>query len=344
MSMPTGRLAFKYRSADSSTLARDLDSLQNATFYAAARHTLNDPFEGRFDRSSLDAQFFLLRSLISKTVPAASTSLDDVSQAADQVLQFVDKSGVFSLSYNPLQELIWAHYGGSHRGFCVGYDIQKLVAFEPNTYHFLDVQYSDAAPSLQSTDLLGTDSSARVLRKMLGVKSKPWAYEEEVRVITTPPGLHEHDYRALKVVYFGLQSSEDTRMAVMETLSGRGVRYEQVVSPHSSYALQSISIPDRYASAPKYKVNLAPISEGAISPDYLKPEQKQYSEYLYKAAEIVRREPYCREVQLVDFSAARSTPRRPIIFVQYLRAPNRWVNSYLSLPEIDTGYAGLGNI
>jgi hypothetical protein len=338
----SGRLAYKYRGGNPDTLARDLQCLADAKFYAADRHAMNDPFEGRFDRASLDAQFSALKSLVSATAPSASGSLDDVSRAAEGVLAFVDKSGVFSLSYNPLQELIWAHYGGSHRGFCIGYDTLKLVDFEPSVHHVLDVQYSNAAPTLTSTDLLSPDSPVSVLRKMLGVKSKPWAYEEEVRVVTQPFGLHEHDYRAVKVLYFGLRCPDSTIAAVMETLAGRNVTYQQVISPQSSYALKSAPIPDRYASAPRYRANCAPINVGAISPDYLKPEQRQYAAYLTRAAEIVRREPYCQEIQLVDFSGAKSTPKKPVIFVQYLRAPNKWVNHYLTLPEIDKQYASLG--
>lgn len=338
----SGRLAYKYRSGDPSTLSRDLESLRDATFYAAERHALNDPFEGRFNRATLDAQFSLLKTLTSGAAPSASKSLDDVSQAINGVLDFVDKSGVFSLSYNPLQELIWAHYGGSHCGFCIGYDTQKLVDFEPNVHHLLDIQYSNAAPTLASNDLLCAESPVGVLRKMLGEKSKPWAYEEEVRVITQSPGLHEHDYRAVRVIYFGLRCPESTRTAVMETLAGRGVNYQQVISPPASYTLKAIAIPDKYVSAPKYRQNLAPINDGAIYPDYLKPEQKRYAAYLSKAAEIVRREPYCQEIKLVDFSGSRSTPSKPIIFVQYLRSPNKWVNHYLTVPEIDKEYAALG--
>lgn len=338
----SGRLAYKYRSGDASTLRRDLQSLADATFYAADRHALNDPFEGRFDRTSIDTQFSALKTLVSVASPSAAKSLDGVSQAVESVFAFVDKSGVFSLSYNPLQELIWAHYGGSHRGFCIGYDTNKLVDFEPNVHQILDVQYSNAAPTVASTDLLSAETPVAVLHKMLGVKSKPWAYEEEVRVVTNPPGLHSHDYRAVKVVYFGLRCPESTILAVMESLAGRGVTYQQVMSPQSSYALKAVAIPDMYASAPPHRANYAPIIEGAICADYLKPEHKKYAAYLTKAAEIVRREPYCQEVHLVDFSGAKSTPNKPIIFVQYLRAPNKWVNHFLTLPEIDKQYAALG--
>ncbi len=337
-----GRLAYKYRSGDQSSLQRDLQSLADAKFYAADRHSLNDPFEGRFNRESLDSQFAALKTMVAKAVPSASTHLGRVSSALEEVLAFVDKSGVFSLSYNPLQELIWAHYGGSHRGFCVGYDTHKLIDFEPHIHRVLDVQYSNTMPSVASPDLITADSAISILRKMLGVKSTPWSYEEEVRVISQPPGLHDHDYRAVKVVYFGLRCPQSTAWAVMEALAGRDVSYHQVISPPSSYALRFNPIPDGFASAPKYKANCAPILDGAILPDYLRPEQKQYAAYLRKAAEIVRREPYCQEIQLVDFSGAKSTPSKPVIFVQYLRAPNKWVNHYLTPQQIDEQFAALG--
>ena len=342
MNKPAKRLAFKYRSGDASTLERDLTSLRDATFYAANRHTLNDPFEGRFDRTPLDSQLDAIRGLVAAITPTASASLDAVSAAVNEVLEFVNKSGVFSLSYNPLQELIWAHYGGSHRGFCVGYDLGKLVEFEPSIHYFLDVQYSNAAPLLESADLIAAGSHIDVLKKMLGVKSKPWAYEEEVRVITVPPGLHEHDYRAVKVVYFGLRCADGTRSAVMEALAGRGVSYEQVISQSSSYSLHTKKLPDEYELAPKYKLTVAPVNEGAIYPDYLKPEQKQYAGYLYKAAEIVRREPYCLEVSNVDFSGSESKPGMPIIYAHYLRAPNRYVKRLFSLSDIEKQYKALG--
>ena len=341
MNTSPSRLAFKYRSGDLQTLERDRGSLRDATFYAALRANLNDPFEGRFDRTRLDSQFSALRQMAEGFAPTATASLDVAAIAANEVLSFVDKCGVFSLSYNPLSELVWAHYGGSHRGFCAGYDLPKLVEFEPNLHYCLDVQYNNTAPVLQSEQLVGASTPIAILQSILGVKSTPWQYEQEVRIITTPPGLHEHDYRAVRKVYFGLRCPESTRLAVMEVLAGRGVTYEQVESPATSYALSCRPIQDAYAYAPKYKLNLAPINEGAISPDYLKPAQKQHQAYLFRAAEIVRREPYCKEIKLVDFSGSKSTPEQPIIFVQYLRAPNKWFNHYLSLPEIDKQYEEL---
>ena len=61
-------IAYKYRSGDSETLERDLQALRDATFYAAKRDKLNDPFEGRFNRTELDTQLTAIRYIESPRV------------------------------------------------------------------------------------------------------------------------------------------------------------------------------------------------------------------------------------------------------------------------------------
>jgi len=332
------RLAFKYRSGDEATLPRDLLALQESRFYAGTRHALNDPFEGRFDRSYLDAQTEAIRTAMTAMNDRVRGSFEDVSHLIEEVLSFVEKCGIFSLSYNPLNELIWAHYGGSHKGFCIGYDLEKLISFEPTQFNCIEVAYTDCEPSVEVGDLLLEESHFKMLQKILGTKSSPWSYEQEIRVVTTPPGLHEHDFRAVKEVYFGLRCSSDTRQAVMQALAGRHVQYKQITSLHPSYLLAAEEIPDAFSSDPPYRGNIAPIAEHAIYTSNLKPELKQYADFLQMAAEIVRRDPYCPLVEIVEFSTSRSTPQNPVIFVQYQRAPGKWVTKHFTLDEIAKQY------
>jgi hypothetical protein len=343
--MPEQRsIGYKYRSGEKGTLARDLASLRNSQIFAAPRASLNDPFEGRFDRTALDTQFDLTRTLLKRLkAEAVASSFDNVSTSVQELLGFVDKCGVFSLSFNPLNELTWAHYGGSHQGFCIGYDLEKLVAFEPMHLHCIEVAYENSSPSFRMEELIAGESPLALLRKLLGAKSLPWKYEQEVRILATPHGMHDHDFRAVREIYFGLRCPDETRVAVMETLAGRGVTYKQVASPYPSYILHAEVIPDTFAAAPAYLSRVAPIDDRAILPDYLKPELRQYAAYLVKAAEIVRREPYCERIQLVEFSSFKGTPEAPVIFVQYVRAPNKYVNHYLTLGQIDEQYGKLGH-
>jgi hypothetical protein len=128
----------------------------------------------------------------------------------------------------------------------------------------------------------------------------------------------------------------------MEALAGRGVTYKQVSSPHPSYVLQATEIPDAYASTPAYRARVAPILDGAICTDYLKRDQQRYAGYLQKAAEIVRRDPYCEGVQNVDFSSSKGTPEMPVVYVHYLRDREKVVTRHLTLGQIDEEYARLG--
>lgn len=336
------RIAFKYRSGDGVTLQRDLSSLRECQFYAGTREALNDPFEGRFDRAELDTQLAVIKSAAALLNAQLTGSLDEVSNSIDEVLAFVDKCGVFSMSYTPLNELIWAHYGGSHTGFCIGYDIELLKSFEPSQHICLDVTYGDCAPAVHAKDLLIEKTPGRVLQKILGSKSSPWRYEEEVRLVTTPPGLHEHDFRAVKEVYFGLRCPQRTRSAVMEALAGRGIAYKQVFSPDLSYLLSAIDVADEFASASPYRQRIAPIAEHAILTSHLKAPLKQHAHYLDKVAETVRRDPYCSMVETVDFSSSRSSPGNPVIYAQFQRAPSKWVTLYFTLPEVDSRYQALG--
>jgi hypothetical protein len=76
----------------------------------------------------------------------------------------------------------------------------------------------------------------------------------------------------------------------------------------------------------------------------LKPELQKYGDYLYKAAEIVRREPYCNQINYVDFSSTKSSKKSPVIFVQYQKADNQHSIHYLSISEIEAQYALINDL
>lgn len=131
---------------------------------------------------------------------------------------------------------------------------------------------------------------------------------------------------------------DNQKNQIIHELQGRNITYKQIILLNDSYKLADIEVIDPYHNVKKYKHSIAPIAKYAITPEHVKNDLKVHIEYLYKAAEIVRREPYCNEVEMVEFSHSKSTPNNPIIFVQYKRKENRWVNHYLSLPEIDEQY------
>jgi hypothetical protein len=342
---------FKYRGGDDSIFIRDLESLEMDTFWAPTRNMLNDPCEGLVSSEVLLSQIDFAVNLFAKNRPNVDDAIGNLKNSLHNVLEKKDSSGVYSLSKNCTDELLWAHYANSHHGFCIEYDLDTLVSFGRNDYFKFDVQYSDQPPKLTINDMLKIDDKVGFIQKLIGVKSKKWAYEKEIRVITSESGIQNYDYRAVKAIYFGLRMPDEKIQEVMKRLQGRGIKYYLVGLRDKSYKFSCSSIADMYSTDIKYKYSIAPIADYAIDPDTLNEKWAEFTPYLQKVAEIVRREPYCNEVQMVEVSHDKSKSGKPVFFGQYQREKYRYENMYLTPKEVDDKYskiidlgAGLSNV
>ena len=113
---------------------------------------------------------------------------------------FSDKYAVLSLTDNPLNPLMWAHYGMSHTGVVLGIDVDKAGL---NDESFLipvskgKIEYFIDEPCIGEwsldTELLmsvGDDklinlnnANAKLLKHAFLYKQKNWEYENETRVV-----------------------------------------------------------------------------------------------------------------------------------------------------------------
>lgn len=327
---------YKYRGG---CFERDLQSLSEDFFWAPTRHNLNDPFEGLFDDSFMNFQFDAMFKLLGSSKELDSHQ-ESLRASLSDLLSYVDKCGIYSLSKTPLEELLWAHYGDSHKGFCLEYDLDKLIEFDLEDYRYFDVSYSNSPQSIDFSSVFAQEPY-KVLGAMLGVKSKAWEYEKEIRITPSSSGKHHYDYRALRSVYFGLRMPEEEKTLMMEKLQGRGISYFNIILKAGSYNLLTEKLEDEYHGVSKYLDSLAEVEEYAIPQLSANDKYKAYEEYLYKAAEIVRREPYCNKIELVAFSSSHGNPENPIVFVQYQRNSGKVINHYLTISEIDEQYKKL---
>ena len=329
---------FKYRGGDKDVFTRDLESLANDTFWAPTRDMLNDPCEGLVLSDTLFKQIDLTATLLGKNSKNIASSVDNVKASLSDLIEKKNSSGVYSLSKNFTDELLWAHYANSHEGFCIEYDLDTLVYFGRNDYFSFDVAYSDHPPKLKIDDMLKLDDKVGFIQKLIGVKSKKWAYEKETRVITSESGLQNYDYRAVKAIYFGLKMPSERVQEVMKKLCGRGIKYYQIQLKNHSYKFTAELLEDLYPTDENYMYSIAPIAELAVDPSTLNKKWSEYSGYLSKMAEIVRREPYCNELQMVEVSFEKSKAGKPVFFGQYQRSEYRYENMYLTPKEIDEHY------
>lgn len=141
---------------------------------------------------------------------------------AFQIYHARSQIGVLSLTRNPLNLLMWAHYGENHEGGVIAIDAELagLGCDESNLipYQQGNVIYTSLRPSINTLndgipEKPDTPENIALLQKLFLYKSVHWSYEEEVRVIklfSKEASLTYYDHKipasAIKGVYLGANS------------------------------------------------------------------------------------------------------------------------------------------
>lgn len=84
--------------------------------------------------------------------------------------------GIFSLTKDSNNFLMWSHYANSHKGFCVGFNSQIL--FDTIECAIGPVTYSNKIPKFCLSEPIDVFTV-----KLLGTKGTFWEYEQEYRII-----------------------------------------------------------------------------------------------------------------------------------------------------------------
>ena len=232
-------IVYKYRGGN---FERDLDSLVNNFYWAPKFENLNDPCETLINTDPFKIQSKAFAKLFGKE---KSTQFLEVEKALHNLFEVKKKGiGIYSLSKTFKDELLWAHYADSHKGFCIEYELDLLAnsykSFE--TFSF-PVIYTKKPPEYNIRDINKT-SSDKIVQKLAGYKSKRWNYEQEHRIVTGFYGEHPYDPICLKSIYFGLNMKESEKEIMIEKLKGRNIQFFQMIQKHNSYDFNALKIND----------------------------------------------------------------------------------------------------
>lgn len=325
---------YKYRGGDQNIFERDLKSLVDDCYWSAEIPTLNDPCEALINTEDYFESLNVLEMIVHTTV-SVKVDFQGLRKKMDELLAKALTVGVFSLSKNYNDELMWSHYAAAHHGFCIGYNMHYMErSLKKFFYNLLEVVYSEIPPEIKMMEQMISRNPEMGMKQLLATKSLKWKNEEEIRIVTDKPGLHYYDYRAVKSIYFGLRMNEDHKDQLMLALQGRGINYFQMQMATNAYRFIAIPVEDRYSSALKYKYKIAPVMKGADDESEVQGHFKKHSGYLRKAVEVARREPYCVEVIMAGFSFTCPIDK-PVIYVHCQRMDQDYGNFEYSLPELD---------
>lgn len=240
--------AFKFRYGTGEAFENAINGLKDNYYWAPTIESLNDPFE-----TMVGTESFLKK--VSWFGRLFNASERDVEGLGDALLGFTNRRhrvGIFALSKTVLNELLWAHYGDSHSGFCIEYDMDVLLRKRGHHGRYqIDVSYAKGPASVSIRDPFINDDQ-KIFQKVFGVKSIAWKYEEEVRIVSDNSGKVYYGFEGVKSIYFGLRMPEESKKRLMEVLKGRGIRYYQMHQSKSSYTLSYEEISDEFSESTPY--------------------------------------------------------------------------------------------
>ena len=218
-------LGYKFRA--NIDIRQDTFSLLENKLYASKLSQLNDPFETTILDYFSDYTGGIVES-------------EDLHNLLNRIKNEI---GIYSLSTNKgdnkavLEELMWAHYANSHKGFCIEYDLAILkdsvkldIMDNVDTY---TVKYEDI--DIQSSMLKQAKRNPK--ETLLSSKSPRWSYENEIRLIFNASGIKQYDPKALKSIYFGLNMSAKDKDIIMKGLEGSNVKFYEMMTVKGRYKL-----------------------------------------------------------------------------------------------------------
>ncbi len=214
------------------------DIFENNEIYFSSPESFNDPFDSKMRFSSegsrTDIKCFI-RTWGPKHRPDLSRkqhleyekSLMKPGSAFQLIQEYVQENflayrgrmGVFSMTEERENILMWSHYAAEHTGFCI--ELQTDNNFFSRARH---VEYDIDLPCL---DLLEPMWDKQIAQGVAGLltKARNWAYEKEWRIVDVDGvGAKKYPPEALSSVILGCKMSRDNKKQIKEWCGTRRLR------------------------------------------------------------------------------------------------------------------------
>jgi Protein of unknown function (DUF2971) len=199
-------------------LERDIETFANNQFYAPNFSEFNDLLEANFNE-----RISQITDIISNSF---NVNGEEIKRNLRALIDFKKKIGIYSLTKRFCNEQMWAYYASSHKGYCIEYDLNKLVDISQNRDFVkqIEVVYQDKITTLDTLDI----TFKTLIDKMFGVKKVNYFPEEEIRLLFNSFSLKNHHQSAITAIYFGHQSSNELKESFYEKFTNRDVKFYEI--------------------------------------------------------------------------------------------------------------------
>ncbi len=168
-------------------------------------------------------------------VSVEEAECDLLTYAIQTELLKQNNRGVCCLSEEYNNPLLWSHYGDQHKGFCIGYSLDRNPKPKINKVDYGGER--TVSTSLIAKAILHQDEQARGVldRQMFLRKAGSWQYEKEWRLFDSI-GVQNSPLK-LEEINFGIRCPDAVIHAVVEALEPRGIKFYSMHSVWKTFDL-----------------------------------------------------------------------------------------------------------
>lgn len=231
---------------------RSIDNLFKCQVVFSSRKKFNDLFDSKIkflrptseqievlgDKLTKDGQFHFRDFIFNGQLTEIGRNV--VRDSENGLDALIDKYLFFCLSKDCKNELMWAHYADSHKGFCIEFKSEFIPADK--------VFYQDTLPQIELIDFLTNQPSlGDGIWRSLRTKLKKWEHEDEYRFqannamcnsmikLSDSNGskVMAYDANFVEAVIFGCRTSSKVKNHIIKNIPYK-VKFKQAVECTSS--------------------------------------------------------------------------------------------------------------
>ena len=247
------RQLYKYREYNEFSIA----NLESNSVWLSYPEEFNDPFDCSYKLEGYlhptDEQFESI--LQGKTKDYKSQLVQSIKRILKEqeenhtkkMLSFHKKQyNVCSFSERNDSILMWSHYGGFHKGFCIEYDFASHSYIEELSNHIFPVYYDDkifdATDSMHDKEIV---TNRNFICQMALSKSTEWSYEKEWRLVywyENQPSSQVLNVIQPTCVYLGAKIPREHKLHIAKICQKKGIMLKQMELKTHEFKLRVVEI------------------------------------------------------------------------------------------------------
>lgn len=158
----------------------------------------------------------------------------------DQLYKALENVGIFCLSEELYNTLMWSHYTNGHKGVALQFLTQQIKIAVWGKATIIKVTYQNKLPQINPSGV----NTLMQMNEIIKHKSRRWKYEKEVRIvlINGKPGIYEFHSMPVRSIFFGCKIDSKYKSELKEIFQEKTSKIYDMQMSSTKFAYKRMPI------------------------------------------------------------------------------------------------------